>query len=137
MLAVGVCDLPETGGSIFVLVAGLFLLVAGVTLTRWVRQSAGRLSIVVAPLVLIGGLTLVPSAADGCYNPSTDAPSLAVVGSLPAPSTPLLSNAALGGAGLKAVAEILDPRAEDVELRRTPIVWEIRKTTNTQQCQTS
>ena len=34
MLAVGVCDLPETGGSIFVLVAGLFLLAAGVTVTR-------------------------------------------------------------------------------------------------------
>ena len=53
MFAVGVCDLPATGGSTFVLVAGLFLLIAGVLVTRWVRSSAGRLSVVVAPLVLL------------------------------------------------------------------------------------
>jgi LPXTG-motif cell wall-anchored protein len=56
MFAVDVCDLPATGGSTFVLVAGLFVLVAGVIVTRWVRASAGRLSVVVAPLVLLGGL---------------------------------------------------------------------------------
>ena len=34
---------------------GLFLLIAGVIVTRWVRASAGRMSVVVAPLVLLGG----------------------------------------------------------------------------------
>ena len=48
MFAVDVCDLPDTGGSTFVLIAGLFLLVAGVIVARWVSQSAGRLSVVVA-----------------------------------------------------------------------------------------
>jgi len=105
MFAVDVCDLPATGGSTFVLVAGLFVLVAGVIVARWVRQSAGRLSVVVAPLVLLGGLVLAPSADDGCLNPSTDAPSLAVVEGLPAPSTPLLSNASVvTGASLTTVA---------------------------------
>ena len=40
MFAVDVCDLPDTGGSIFVVIAGLFVLVAGVIVTRWVRQSS-------------------------------------------------------------------------------------------------
>ena len=53
MFAVGECVLPETGGSMFVVIAGLFVLIAGVIVTRWVRQSAGRLSVVVAPLVLL------------------------------------------------------------------------------------
>jgi len=105
MFAVDVCDLPATGGSTFVVVAGLFVLVAGVIVARWVRQSAGRLSVVVAPLVLLGGLVLAPQVADGCLNPSTDAPSLAVVEGLPAPSTPLLSNASVvTGASLTTVA---------------------------------
>jgi len=60
MVAVDVCDLPETGGSTFVLIAGVFLLVAGVIVARWVRQSAGRMSVVVAPLVLLSGFVLVP-----------------------------------------------------------------------------
>ena len=58
MFAVDGCRLPETGGSTFLVVAGLFLLIAGVIVTRRVRQSAGRLSVVVAPLVLLGGLVL-------------------------------------------------------------------------------
>ena len=69
MLAVDVCRLPTTGGSAFVLVAGLFLLVFGVIVARWVRQSSGRLSIVVTPLVLLGGLALTPSVIDPCVSP--------------------------------------------------------------------
>ena len=42
MFAVDVCGLPETGGSMFVVVVGLFLLVAGVVVARWVHQSAGK-----------------------------------------------------------------------------------------------
>ena len=71
MFAVDVCDLPETGGSIFVVIAGLFVLVAGVIVARWVRQSAGRLSVVVAPLVLLGGFMLAPQVVDPCAPATT------------------------------------------------------------------
>jgi hypothetical protein len=71
MFAVDVCRLPETGGSMFVVVAGLFLLIAGLIVTRWVRASAGRMSVVVAPLVLLGGLVLAPSVTDPCVSPTT------------------------------------------------------------------
>ena len=71
MIAVDVCDLPETGGSTFVLIAGVFLLVAGVIVAHWVRQSAGRLSVVVAPLVLLGGFVLVPQVTDPCAPSAT------------------------------------------------------------------
>ena len=70
MFAVDVCRLPETGGSLFVVVAGLFLLVAGVLVARWVRASASRMSVVVAPLLLLGGLVLAPSVIDPC-SPTT------------------------------------------------------------------
>jgi|GEM_PF-1549427 len=66
MFAVGECVLPETGGSMFVVFAGLFVLVAGVIVTRWVRRSAGRVSVVVAPLVLLGGFVLAPQVVDPC-----------------------------------------------------------------------
>jgi hypothetical protein len=75
MVAVDVCELPETGGSTFVLIAGVFLLVAGVIVARWVRQSAGRLSVVVAPLVLLGGFVLVPQVTDPCAPATTTVPS--------------------------------------------------------------
>ena len=75
MIAVDVCNLPATGGSTFVLIAGLFLLVAGVIVARWVRQSAGRLSVVVAPLVLLGGLVVAPQVADPCAPATTTVPS--------------------------------------------------------------
>ena len=71
MFAVDVCNLPATGGSTFVVVAGLFLLVAGVIVAHWVRQSAGRMSVVVAPLVLLGGLVLAPQVTDPCVSPTT------------------------------------------------------------------
>jgi hypothetical protein len=75
MLSADVCKLPATGGSTFVLVAALFMLVAGVVVARWVRQSARRMSVVVAPLVLLGGLVLVPSVTDPCSTaPTTVAP---------------------------------------------------------------
>ena len=76
--AVDVCDLPATGGSTFVVAAALFVLVAGVIVTRWVRQSAGRLSVVVAPLVLLGGLVLTPQSADPCTTTTTVAPTTTV-----------------------------------------------------------
>lgn len=39
--------------------------------TRWVRQSAGRLSVVVAPLVLLSGLALTPQVVDPCAPATT------------------------------------------------------------------
>ena len=57
MFAVDVCNLPETGLSTDLIVIGLLTLIVGVFMTRWVRRSTGRLSIVIAPLLLLGGLT--------------------------------------------------------------------------------
>jgi hypothetical protein len=71
MFAVELCRLPETGGSTFVLIAGVFLLVAGVIVARWVRQSASRLSVVVAPLVLLGGFVVAPQVTDPCTPTTT------------------------------------------------------------------
>ena len=71
MFAFDVCRLPATGGSTFVVVAGVFLLVAGVIVTRWVRQSAGRMSVVAAPLVLLGGFVFAPSVTDPCVTTTT------------------------------------------------------------------
>jgi len=89
MLSVDVCNLPATGGSTIVLVAGLFLLVAGALVMRWVRSSAGRMSVVVAPLILLGGLALAPSVTDPCVSPTTTvAPTTAVAPTSPsAPTT--------------------------------------------------
>jgi surface protein len=50
-----VCSLPVTGGATGVAVAAAFLLVLGVIVARWVRASAGRVSVVaVVPLLLLG-----------------------------------------------------------------------------------
>lgn len=100
MLGVEICNLPETGGSLTIVMGGLFALVAGVIAVRWARSSAQRVSVMVAPLVLLGGLTLVPAVDTGCVNPASDAPVLAVVEGLPAAPTPLLTNSAVttGGA---------------------------------------
>ena len=103
MLALDVCRLPSTGGTNVFILAGLSLLVGGVIAARWVRSSAGRLSVTMVPLVLLGGLFLVPSTADSCLNLATDAPSLAVIEGLPASSTPLLSNAAVATGGAVTV----------------------------------
>jgi hypothetical protein len=103
MLGVEICNLPETGGSLTIVMGGLFALIAGVIAVRWVRSSAHRVSVMVAPLVLLGGLTLVPAADTGCLNPASDAPALAVVEGLPAAPTPLLSNAAVATGGAVTV----------------------------------
>lgn len=89
MLSIDVCSLPETGGSTVVVVAALFLLVIGVVVTRWVRQSSARLSVVVAPLVLLGGLALAPSIDDPCVAPTTTtiAPATTVSPATVAPTT--------------------------------------------------
>ncbi len=75
MFAVDVCNLPETGGTTLVVIFGLFMLIAGVIVARWVRASAGRVSVVVAPLVLLGGFVLAPQVTDPCTPATTTVPS--------------------------------------------------------------
>ena len=72
MFAVDICNLPETGLSTDLIVIGLLTLVVGVFMTRWVRRSTGRLSIVVAPLLLLGGLTAA-AAPSSCAETFTAA----------------------------------------------------------------
>ena len=91
MFAVDVCRLPETGGSTLVVVAGVFLLVAGLIVTRWVRASAGRMSVVVAPLVLLGGLALAPQVTDPCAPTTTTTVA-------PTTTTTVALTCAMGGA---------------------------------------
>jgi hypothetical protein len=88
MFAVDVCNLPETGGSTLVVIFGLFMLIAGVIVARWVRASAGRVSAVVAPLVLIGGLMFVPAVVDPCI-PTTTSPTTMPTTSVALTSTTL------------------------------------------------
>jgi surface protein len=72
MFAVEVCSLPVTGGATGVAVAAIFLLVLGVVVARWVRASAGRVSIVaVVPLLLLGiGAASTQPSSTSC-NSST------------------------------------------------------------------
>ena len=71
MLAAGACRLPETGSSLFVVVIAVGLLASGFIAARWVRQSAGRLSVVVAPLVLFGGLVFTSAKTESCESTTT------------------------------------------------------------------
>jgi surface protein len=72
MFAVEVCSLPVTGGATGVAVAAAFLLVLGVIVARWVRASAGRMSVVaVVPLLLLGiGAASTQPSSTSC-NSST------------------------------------------------------------------
>jgi len=79
MFAVDVCNLPATGGATGFVFVGVFVLIAGVMVMRWVRSSAGRLSVVVAPIVLLGGLVFSPSVTDPCTaSTTTDVPTTTV-----------------------------------------------------------
>jgi surface protein len=68
MFAVEVCSLPVTGGATGVAVAAAFLLVLGVIVARWVRASAGRVSVVaVVPLLLLGiGAASTQASSTSC-----------------------------------------------------------------------
>lgn len=93
MFATDVCKLPATGSSTVVVVAGLFMLIAGVIVTRWVRQSFGRISVVVVPLLLLGGLVFAPSAIDPCASTvTTTAPATTATPTTTAPPESEVSN---------------------------------------------
>ena len=95
MFAVEVCSLPTTGGATGVAVAAVFLLVLGVIVARWVRASAGRVSIVaVVPLLLLGigaATTQPPSTSCNSSSVSTTVPSVTTTVPLVTTTVPLVT----------------------------------------------
>ena len=91
MFAVEVCSLPVTGGATGVAVAAAFLLVLGVIVARWVRASAGRVSIVaVVPLLLLGiGAASTQPSSTSCNSSTvtTTVPSVTAPTTTVAPTT--------------------------------------------------
>lgn len=73
IIAAEVCGLPTTGISPSVVIAGFLVLLLGIATLRWVRQSMNRLSLVIAPLLLLGGLASVPKTSD-CIESNTATP---------------------------------------------------------------
>lgn len=84
-----VCNLPATGRSTALIVVAAVFVLCGVLAIRWVRHNSHRLAVFAAPLILVGGLTLLPQSSD-CLDPSSDAPALSVIQALPLAVTPLL-----------------------------------------------
>ena len=102
MFAVEVCSLPTTGGATGVAVAALFLLVLGLIVARWVRASAGRVSIVaVVPILLLGiGAATTQSSLTSCDSstvtttvPSVTTPVPEVTTTVPLVTTPPTTSA--------------------------------------------
>ena len=88
IIAAEICKLPTTGVTTGVVIAGLLALVFGVVMLRWVRQSLNRLSVVIAPVLLLGGLALVPQE-DSCIEatPASTSTTVAVTTTVAATST--------------------------------------------------
>ncbi len=63
MVALDVCTLPETGGSFGVFVLALAMFLAGILLVRFTRRSSQRLSVIVAPIILVAGLGVLPQGS--------------------------------------------------------------------------
>jgi len=88
IIAAELCKLPTTGVTTGVVIAGLLSLVFGVVMLRWVRQSLNRLSVVITPLLLLGGLALVPQE-DSCIEatPASTSTTAAVTTTVASTST--------------------------------------------------
>jgi hypothetical protein len=88
IIAAEICKLPTTGVTTGVVIAGLVALVFGVVMLRWVRQSLNRLSVVIAPVLLLGGLALVPQE-DSCIEatPASTSTTAAVTTTVASTST--------------------------------------------------
>jgi hypothetical protein len=88
IIAAEICKLPTTGVTTGVVIAGLLALVFGVVMLRWVRQSLNRLSVVIAPVLLLGGLTLAPQE-DSCIEatPASTSTTVAVTTTVTPTST--------------------------------------------------
>jgi surface protein len=91
MFAVEVCSLPVTGGATGVAVTAAFLLVLGVIVARWVRASAGRMSVIaVVPLLLLGiGAASTQPSSTSCNSSTvtTTVPSVTAPTTTVAPTT--------------------------------------------------
>jgi hypothetical protein len=88
IIAAEICKLPTTGVTTGVVIAGLLALVFGAVMLRWVRQSLHRLSVVITPLLLLGGLALVPQE-DSCIEatPASTSTTAAVTTTVASTST--------------------------------------------------
>ena len=95
MFAVEVCSLPATGGATGVAVAAVFLLVLGVIGARWVRASAGRVSIVaVVPLLLLGiGAAMTQPSSTSCNSSTVTTTVPEVTTTVPLVTTPPTTSA--------------------------------------------
>ena len=91
MFAVEVCSLPTTGGATGVAVAALFLLVLGLIVARWVRASAGRVSIVaVVPILLLGiGAATTQPSSTSCDSSTVTTTVPSVTTTVPSVTTPV------------------------------------------------
>ena len=89
MIAVDVCKLPETGGTLGLALAALVLLVIGFAVARWVRASAGRLTIVAAvPLLVFGiGAATLHTSSTACVSSSVTTTIPSVTNSVPSVTT--------------------------------------------------
>ncbi len=93
MFAIDVCALPSTGGSIGVLTASLVMLVIGAIVTFSIRHSSTRLSIAIAPFLLLGGLATAetteacPPSTTVFSSSTTIAPTTTAVTTTLAPTT--------------------------------------------------
>ena len=66
MFSVDKCLLPTTGGTSGLVIAAVFLLVLGIVVARWVRASAGSLSVVAAVPILVMALVGVSAPGIEC-----------------------------------------------------------------------
>jgi surface protein len=66
MFSVDKCLLPTTGGTSGLVIAAVFLLVLGIVVARWVRASAGSLSVVAAVPILLMALVGVSAPGIEC-----------------------------------------------------------------------
>jgi hypothetical protein len=87
IIAAEICKLPTTGAKTGVVIAGLIALASGAVLLRWVRQSLNRLSVVIAPLLLLGGLALVPKASSCTESAPLSTPTSIATTTTVAPTT--------------------------------------------------
>ena len=93
MIAVDVCKLPETGGTLGLALAAMVLLVIGFAVARWVRASAGRVTIVAAvPLLIFGiGAATLQTSSTACVSSTVTTTVPSVTTTVPSVTTTIPS----------------------------------------------
>ena len=72
MFGADVCDLPVTGGRAGLVVAAAAFVVIGLVMTRWLRSSVNRLSVMTFVPIVILGASAFAANSDACNSePST------------------------------------------------------------------